>query len=123
LMPYLLPLLLSSRSTGSSPRGQTTPLLPGLLPPGQPLPVIQPGPAPVIVSPIRPLPLTPTQPRPVPLPRPFPLLQPPPSDHCNCTTSRRPKKPKKPREVCYAGEYRERSRGLSKDRLRKIPCQ
>ena len=117
LMPYLLPLLLSSRNNGSSPRGQTiTPLLPGLLPPGQPLP---------IVTPITPGPgLTLPQPRPVPLPRPFPLLQPPPSDPCKCSTSpRKPKKPKKPREVCYAGEFRERSRGLSKDRRRKIPCQ
>lgn len=116
LLPYLVPLLLSSRSTGNAPRGQTTPLLPGLLPPGQPLPIvspISPGPGPGLTVP---------QPRPVPLPRPFPLLQPPPSDPCKCTSSRKPKKPKKPRAVCYAGEYRERTRGLTKDRRRKIPC-
>lgn len=108
LLPYLAPLLPALFPSG----GRPAPLA-FSLPGGQPLPADLP------------LPSTPspglTLPQPQPLP--FPLLQPPPQDPCRCTQQRRKRKPKKPREICYAGEYRERARGLIKERRRKIPCQ
>jgi hypothetical protein len=43
--------------------------------------------------------------------------------NCRCSDPKKKKRKKKAREVCYRGEYVERSKGLLKFRKRKIPCQ
>jgi hypothetical protein len=65
--------------------------------------------------------LTPVQASPLASP-----LQPVPnSDPCRQSRNRdeRKRKRRKQRTVCYSGTYRERAKGLSKTRKRKIPCQ
>jgi len=44
------------------------------------------------------------------------------TDRCECPPKRK-RKPKGKREVCYSGRYIERASGLSKTKLRKIPCR
>ena len=57
---------------------------------------------------------------------PLPALQPQPyssGDPCQCSKPARTRKKRKPRTVCYRGEYVERANGLTKYRKRKVPCQ
>jgi hypothetical protein len=57
---------------------------------------------------------------------PLPALQPQPyssGDPCQCSKPARTRKKRKPRTVCYRGEYVERANGLSKYRKRKVPCR
>lgn len=71
-------------------------------------------------------------PMPAPLPRGLTQLQPsplasaafdePPRDRCECSSTK-PKRKRKPREICYAGDYREKRSGITKERRRRIPCQ
>jgi hypothetical protein len=72
-----------------------------------------------------------TAPLPVPLPRGLTQVQlrpltsaygEPPGDRCECKGSRKPKRKRKPREICYAGDYREKRSGITKDRRRRIKC-
>ncbi len=42
---------------------------------------------------------------------------------CSCPKPEKKKKPREPREVCWTGTYREKSKSTSKSRRRKIPCQ
>jgi hypothetical protein len=53
----------------------------------------------------------------------FPATQPLPSDPCQCPKGTRTSRKRKPRTVCYRGEYVEKASGLTKFRKRKIPCQ
>jgi hypothetical protein len=111
LAPLAL-LLASSRSTSPS----------SLV---QPIPQPQPQPAPTpLPGGTLPLPLPKPQPLPSPLtqPQPAPLGSTPSKGDCDCTGARK-RKPKKQRTICYAGDYRERRSGLTKERKRKIPCQ
>ncbi len=41
---------------------------------------------------------------------------------CSCPSPKK-KKSREPREVCWSGTYREKSKSTSKSRRRKIPCQ
>lgn len=43
-------------------------------------------------------------------------------DQCR-ELAKRKRKPKKRRDVCYSGRYIERASGLSKTKLRKVPCR
>lgn len=55
-----------------------------------------------------------------------PLTSPSPSsssDNCSCAKPARNRKPRKPRDVCYKGEYIERANGITKFKRRKIKCQ
>jgi len=54
----------------------------------------------------------------------FPTPLPGPSDPCSCPPKgSRTRRKRKPRTVCYRGEYVEKANGLTKFRKRKIPCQ
>lgn len=44
------------------------------------------------------------------------------SGTCECPPKRK-RSPKKRRDVCYSGRYIERASGLSKTKLRKVPCR
>lgn len=50
-----------------------------------------------------------------------------PGDPCKCAPckdgKKRKKKKSKPRQVCYEGTYKERSKGLTKKRGKEIPCE
>lgn len=98
-----------------------------------------PTPAPTVTPTPRPTP-TPSPfdiptPRPTGLPGPsssptpfFAPPGPPPNDlqRCNCPPSsskRKPKKKRKPREVCYEGRYVETQKSTLKFRRKEIPCQ
>jgi hypothetical protein len=45
------------------------------------------------------------------------------TDDCNCTKPPKQRKPRKPRTICYRGEYVETAKGTTKFRKRKIPCR
>jgi len=69
-------------------------------------------------------------PRPVGLIEPVPNLGPVPledlDEQCDCDGKEKKKKPKKkkqPRQVCYSGTFRERSKSLTKVKRKVIPCQ
>lgn len=47
----------------------------------------------------------------------------PPKKSGTCECEKKKKKPKKPREKCYRGTYRESSKSLHKERKEEIPCQ
>jgi len=115
-LAFLAPLALLLASSRSST------LSTGLV---QPIPQPQPQPAPTpLPGGTLPLPLPKPQPLPSPLtqPQPAPLGSTPSKGDCDCTGARK-RKPKKQRTICYAGDYRERRSGLTKERKRKIPCQ
>jgi len=74
------------------------------------------------------------QPQPITVPEAFraPELGTPPTrtkvydPACVCEEEKKPKKPKKkrqPREVCYSGTFRERSKSTTKVKEKVIPCQ
>jgi hypothetical protein len=59
-------------------------------------------------------------------PDPFAFGPPVEADTCDCGGAEKKKKKKKkpqPRTVCYEGKYVEYSKGLTKNRLREIPCR
>lgn len=41
----------------------------------------------------------------------------------DCSCPKKPRKPRKSRSVCYSGRYIERPNGLTKTKLRKVPCR
>lgn len=57
------------------------------------------------------------------LPYAAPQLRPASRECPPCERTKQRRKKREPRAVCYSGTYRERSRGLSKSRKRKIPCR
>jgi len=68
------------------------------------------------------------RPSPAPRPMPEPLLERVPyraqDEACQCDEEKKkPKKKKQPRQICYSGTFRERSKSLTKVKRKVIPCQ
>lgn len=134
--PRARPAPAASTAPAPSPGSSISPLaflapflfpMPSTRPQLRPRPLSAPSPLPGPIAspdPIRnfnsPRPLTAPQPQPLSFAQ--PLTQ-PSRDPCRCDKPTRTRKKRKPRTVCYAGTYRDRASGLSKSKLRKIPCQ